>query len=277
MAHPVTNAIKTVRQGLLSAGLVLGAFGLPALMAGGVSMPSTLNAELGELVGNSSDDRVVYIGVMDDKASGQAEEDTVPVDAKGEEAAKGEDDKTVEAPAANSVAADRVPSKANPGKVLKASQTERTVARDGRRNDSQAKKREYLAARAKRAKTRGKRCVEPVDGIENVYGERYTIERPVMEKYTGSVSQAMGLVSGVRWHKDDRGKTDGFRLYGIRCGSPLAQVGIRSGDVIHTINGRKVKSIPQAFTAVRKLRRHDAIRVEGSRGGERFTKVVTVI
>ncbi|MFK7931144.1 MAG: hypothetical protein AB8H79_23370 [Myxococcota bacterium] len=276
MANAISYALKTARQILATSGVIVCAFGLPALMAGGVGVHQMAQPDLGELVGNSSDNRTVFIGVMDDKASGTADEDQVAEDAKGEELAKGKDDKTVDAAA--DAAPVIAPKKALVGQASSTkSKVERKTARAGRNTDDQAQKRAYMAARAKRAKARGKRCVEPVDGIEKVYGERYTIERPVINKYTGSVSEAMGLVSGVRWHKDKRGKTDGFRLYGVRCGSPLAQVGIRSGDVIHTINGRKVKSIPQAFVAVRKLRRHDAIRVEGPRGGTRFTKVVTVI
>lgn len=277
MTHPIATTLKTVRQALATTGLLACAFGLPVMMAGGVSAPQMLAADAAEFVGNSSDDRTVYIGMMDDKASGTADEDRVAVDAKGERNADGADDKTVQATTPAAPKASAVSRASRTVKNRSSSSTRSRTARAGRNTDDQAQKRAYLAARAKRAKSKGKRCVEPVDGIVRVHGERYTIERPVISQYTGSISQAMGLVSGVRWHKNSRGKTDGFRLFGVRCGSPLAQVGIRSGDVIHTINGRKVKSIPQAFTAVRKLSRHDAIRVEGSRGGKRFTKLVTVI
>ena len=51
---------------------------------------------------------------------------------------------------------------------------------------------------------------------------------------------------------------------------------MRSGDVVHTINGKNVRTLPQAFAAVRKVKRKDSIYVEFSRGGEMMTRMVTV-
>ena len=69
--------------------------------------------------------------------------------------------------------------------------------------------------------------------------------------------------------------------YGVEFGGQErvvdSAIALRSGDVIHAINGRTVKSIPQAFTAVRKIKRHDVIRVDYSRGGKQLTKTVQVI
>lgn len=38
-------------------------------------------------------------------------------------------------------------------------------------------------------------------------------------------------------HRDASGQTDGLRLSSIRRGSPLDELGIHNGDIIHSING----------------------------------------
>jgi len=62
----------------------------------------------------------------------------------------------------------------------------------------------------------------------------------------------------------------------LRCGSPLTQLGIRNGDVVHRINGRPVRSLMAAMAALRSLRRNDRVHVELTRRGEPLQRFVRI-
>ena len=66
------------------------------------------------------------------------------------------------------------------------------------------------------------------------------------------------------WYREE-GDIVGFRVRRIKCGSVLHQAGIRNGDVVRSINGRPVTTIPQALSAYRKLRRKRKLEVELTR------------
>ena len=70
---------------------------------------------------------------------------------------------------------------------------------------------------------------------------------------------AMTLAS-VYWYREE-GEIVGFKVRRIKCGSVLHQAGFRNGDIIHSINGREVTTIPQALVAYRKLRRKRKLEV----------------
>ena len=118
------------------------------------------------------------------------------------------------------------------------------------------------AAAAKRstASKRRRNCDEGTDAITKVSTNRYEVERDLVDYYTGDISEAMTLAS-VYWYRED-GEIVGFRVRRIKCGSVLHQAGIRNGDVVRSINGRPVTTIPQALSAYRKLRRKRKLEVE---------------
>ncbi|TVQ94077.1 MAG: PDZ domain-containing protein [Deltaproteobacteria bacterium] len=122
--------------------------------------------------------------------------------------------------------------------------------------------------------TRRSRCLEDRPEITHLDGRHYAVERSLIDEYS-SIKQAMTLAR-VDWHRNDRGKVDGFGVYGLRCGSPLSQVGLKSGDVIHRINGKRVRNILQALLVVNKVKRKDRIVVEASRRGEPMKIVADV-
>jgi len=282
MSNPVLKALKTGRQLAATAGLVVGAFGLPALMAGGVVLPDLMpTAADVEWMGTGDEDPVVYLGVDEPGPSGTDAVDQTAANPApaGSDTPEPAQQATQKADVLQVETRDRTPRKTagNRSAVRDAINTESVDNAAGPREATgfiARVKAQREAAAKSRAKARGKRCREPMDGIEHLYGDRYKVERHLIERYS-KVEEAVKLAR-VGWHKDASGRVDGFKLYRVACGSPLAQVGLRSGDVIHTINGRKVRTLPQAFTAVRKVKRHDAIRVEFSRGGLIMSRMVTV-
>lgn len=59
-----------------------------------------------------------------------------------------------------------------------------------------------------------------------------------------------------------QGKLVGVKLYGIRRDSLLAQLGVKNGDMIRSINGYKLTSLDSAIEAYGRLRNVDDLRVE---------------
>lgn len=139
---------------------------------------------------------------------------------------------------------------------------------EARRQERQRKAiAEYKKRRKQKRRSRS-HCMDDEPGITKLTSERYSVEREVLQHYARNVKEASRLAN-VAWHRDDSGRVDGFEFRHIRCGSPVAQAGFRKGDVVHTINGRKIRSIPQALAAVIRLQRRSVLRVTLTRGEDK--------
>ena len=88
----------------------------------------------------------------------------------------------------------------------------------------------------------------------------YSINEDLVDHYTGSLEAAaeLGLVA---WHTNDQGKRDGFIIRRLPCNSPLRAAGFRKGDVVHSINGKKVRSYAQGLAAWRILRKRASVEI----------------
>ncbi len=102
-------------------------------------------------------------------------------------------------------------------------------------------------------------CEEGTDAITQLGPDHYQIERELIDYYASDMHEAMTLAS-VYWYREE-GEIVGFKVRRIKCGSVLHQAGFRNGDVIRSINGREVTTIPQALAAYRKLRRKRKLEV----------------
>jgi S1-C subfamily serine protease len=120
-------------------------------------------------------------------------------------------------------------------------------------------------------KPRGnKKPCEPVEEIVQINATKWRVERDLVDYYATHLRE-LDRQAGVAVHKNDAGETDGARMYLPRC-SVLRQVGIKNGDVIHTINGRKISSVAEAVATYLVLRNDDNLSVALTRKtGERLT------
>jgi hypothetical protein len=149
---------------------------------------------------------------------------------------------------------------------------ERKTATRQSQSDVKRKRAEETAlARAEKAgkgKGKGKdQCLAPDERITKLSKGSYTLESELVDQYTGSLNSAKSLVRGMGWSYDEDGDKDGFQLFGVRCGSPLHQAGLRSKDVIHSINGKQIRSEVQAIAAWKVLRNKKNVKVMYSRKG----------
>ncbi len=131
-----------------------------------------------------------------------------------------------------------------------------------------------LARTGQRPTTRpkGKRCEVDRDNpkIERDQKGAFTVDRSLVNWYITH----LGELNRLGWshkHKGADGRSVGMRIGGVSCGNDLHLAGIRSGDVVHRVNGHEVRSIPQAIMVYRKVRKDPSIRVELTRRGKPVT------
>lgn len=121
----------------------------------------------------------------------------------------------------------------------------------------------------KRKRRRRRRCkVDPIPEIEKTARASWVVDRDIVKTYARSIKQLNSL-GWTRPHEGDDGKKDGLLVGGVRCNNDLYRAGIRSGDVVHAVNGHKVKSLLQAFFVYNKVRKDEVVQVEISRRGKR--------
>jgi C-terminal processing protease CtpA/Prc len=132
--------------------------------------------------------------------------------------------------------------------------------------ERRATREERLLAARERAASRPPRrrsCVEETDAISELGENHFAVERDLIDYYSSNLKEAAQLAY-AHWYREE-GEIVGFRVRRIRCGNVLHQAGFRNGDVILSINGRPVTTIPQALLAYRKLRRKKRLSVEVQR------------
>ena len=117
-----------------------------------------------------------------------------------------------------------------------------------------------------RTSSRSKDGDDKEDGVEKVSEDHFTIERSVIEKLAEDPSQLAKLGRAVP-HKDASGQVDGYRLSGIRRNSLGRKLGLRSGDVVHSINGYEMTSMGSAMSAYEALQSANNLDVEITRRG----------
>lgn len=119
---------------------------------------------------------------------------------------------------------------------------------------------------------KGKRRTCPTvadDGVERTSPTEWNVRRDVVEHYAGNLKELMKLGS-VRPHRAEDGKLRGFRVAVARC-SILRDTGLRSGDIVQSINGIEVHDLFGALGAYFKLRKETHIDVRITRRGRPLT------
>lgn len=132
-----------------------------------------------------------------------------------------------------------------------------------------AKEKKPRSARRVRTRTEKDRrppCPDPVEDIARVADAHWYIDRDLIEHYATNLVELQKLGS-VWTHRGADGKLDGFRVGLARC-SILRQGGLRSGDIVHDINGRRINTVLQAVGAYFALRNEPELRVNITRRGE---------
>ena len=92
--------------------------------------------------------------------------------------------------------------------------------------------------------------------IVKVDDTTYEVKRSLLLDSSTEVAKWLRVVP----HRGPDGLPDGFRLSGIREGSPPTRAGLMNGDVLKSVNGHAVTSVDAAKTAYESIQ--DADRLE---------------
>lgn len=239
--------LRSIADATGAAAISLGMFGSMALLLGFRPVFDTTLTDLGA----DGPDEIVYAADVEEAiALIDALENPAPIPEPVVEPEPAPE------PEAQPAAPDPEPVAAEPVEVAQAPAVDGPTRRDGMTRE------ERLQAARERAQQRKRKrsCLEETDSVAELGPNRYRVERDLIDYYSSHLKEAAKLAY-VHWYRED-GEIKGFRVRRIRCGNVLHQAGFRNGDVILSINGRSVTTIPQALLAYRKLRRKKQLRVE---------------
>lgn len=108
------------------------------------------------------------------------------------------------------------------------------------------------------------------EGIMKEGDDSYVVSRDLVDNALSNLDD-LAKMARARPHKDADGNVDGFRLSGVRRNKLVYQLGIRSGDVVHSVNGQPLTSIQEAMGALTTMQNGSSFSFEISRRGERKT------
>jgi hypothetical protein len=149
-------------------------------------------------------------------------------------------------------------------------------------DDGEAYERRFAATRGTRGKgMRGAKakknepCPPPHPSVlATADRPHWTIHRVLVEYYATHIREFDDL--GAVWtHKGPDGRLDGVKIGLPRC-SLLRQAGLKSGDIVHDVNGLKFFTVLQGFAAYFKLRDETELAVRITRRGQEETLYYTI-
>jgi type II secretion system protein C len=105
------------------------------------------------------------------------------------------------------------------------------------------------------------------EGVSQIAENHYAVDRSVIEKYLSDIGSLSQMARAIP-HKGPDGQIDGYRLSGIRRNSPLQSLGIKNGDVIHSVNGTSLGSMTDAMGAFQQLQSSSHFSFDVTRRGQ---------
>ena len=108
------------------------------------------------------------------------------------------------------------------------------------------------------------------DGPTKVSDDEYDIPREIIDNAIGNID-SLAKMARARPHKDDSGNVDGYRLSGIRRGKLPYKLGIKNGDIVHSVNGIPLTSTQEALNAWQSLQNEANFTFEITRRGQKKT------
>lgn len=132
---------------------------------------------------------------------------------------------------------------------------------------------EYLAMDDEAVKTVSKSTSKKKgkwDGIDKAGDNKFTVDEDTFNKALENPEKLANSIRAVP-HTDSDGKIDGYRLSGIRRSSLFNKLGIRNGDVVHSVNGNSLDSMQNAMTAYESLQGERDFNFDVTRRGKKST------
>jgi len=85
-------------------------------------------------------------------------------------------------------------------------------------------------------------------GVQQTGDNRFSVSRELFDKYINDMESITKLGRALL-HRGPDGSFDGYRLAAIRRNTLADQLGIKNGDIIHSVNGEPLTSLQAAMNA----------------------------
>ncbi|MFT4978891.1 MAG: type II secretion system protein C [Myxococcota bacterium] len=89
-------------------------------------------------------------------------------------------------------------------------------------------------------------------GVEALGDNKFVVDASTLEQIMENPEQLYSQIRVVP-HKDSNGEVDGYRLSGIRRKSFFYQLGVKNGDIVHSVNGKPLTSASSGMDAYNSL------------------------
>ena len=113
------------------------------------------------------------------------------------------------------------------------------------------------------------------EGIEKVGDNKFVVSRELLDKYINDI-ESISRMGRALLHRGPDGEFDGYRLSAIRRNTLADKLGIRNGDVVHSVNGQSLNSVQSAMEAYQTMTNENAFSFEVTRRGQKVALDYTV-
>lgn len=105
------------------------------------------------------------------------------------------------------------------------------------------------------------------EGVEQLSDNEFVVDRAVIDQYLGDL-EGLSKMGRALLHRGADGEFDGYRLSAIRRDTIADKLGIKNGDVIHSVNGQPLNSVQNAMGAYQTMQSQNEFEFEITRRGE---------
>ena len=113
------------------------------------------------------------------------------------------------------------------------------------------------------------------DGISKSGDNSYVVDQSVIDEALSNIDALASQVRAIP-HRGSDGEIDGFRLSAIRRGSLLHKLGIKNGDIVHSVNGQPLMSAAGAMSAYQSLQNERSFEFDLTRRNKKQTFDYTI-
>jgi general secretion pathway protein C len=107
------------------------------------------------------------------------------------------------------------------------------------------------------------------EGIKKIGKDRFEIDREMLNEQLENMETLTRQARVIPHYRD--GKPQGFKIVGVRPGSLLSQLGVRSGDVLKSVGGDEIDSPNKALELLERLKSTNSVVLDVDRRGQPVT------
>lgn len=113
------------------------------------------------------------------------------------------------------------------------------------------------------------------DEVSKVGDNEFEIDGDTLDKYLSDL-EGLSRMGRALLHRGPDGEFDGYRLSAIRRNTIADKLGIRNGDIVHSVNGKPLNSMTSAMDAYNTMQNEKAFSFEVTRRGQKMTMQYSV-